>query len=44
MDTPKVRYWEEDWQRIVFAGEDSYLNRIIDAGLDGVYLDIINAY
>jgi cysteinyl-tRNA synthetase len=40
----KVRYWEPAWQEIVYAGEHSYLNRILDAGFDGVYLDLIDAF
>jgi cysteinyl-tRNA synthetase len=40
----KVRYWEEDWQDIIYGHDDSYLNKILDAGFDGVYLDIIDAY
>ncbi len=44
----KVRYWNEDWRKIlmgVTAGTDkSYLDRIIDMGFDGVYLDIVDAF
>lgn len=44
----KVRYWDPEWQRILFGiaeGEvKSYLDRIVDAGFDGIYLDIIDAY
>ena len=40
----KVRYWDPDWKRIIFGGPDAYLDRIIAAGFDGVYLDIIDAY
>jgi cysteinyl-tRNA synthetase len=40
----KVRYWEEAWQRIIYGPEGSYLDRILDAGFDGVYLDIIEAF
>lgn len=40
----KVRYWEPDWQAIIFGSPDSYLDRIIAAGFDGVYLDLIDAY
>ncbi|MDA1257294.1 MAG: endo alpha-1,4 polygalactosaminidase [Chloroflexi bacterium] len=40
----KVRYWDPDWQRVVFGGEGAYLDRILAAGFDGVYLDIIDAY
>lgn len=36
----KVRYWEAGWQAIIFE----YLDTVVDAGFDGVYLDIIDAY
>jgi cysteinyl-tRNA synthetase len=39
-----VRYWDTDWQKIIFGTDDSYLKKILDAGFDGVYLDIIDAY
>ena len=39
-----VRYWDADWQAIVFAGENSYLARIASAGFDGVYLDRVDAF
>ncbi len=39
-----VRYWDPDWQAIVFTGEDSYLSRIAAAGFDGVYLDRVDAF
>jgi hypothetical protein len=32
----KVRYWDEDWQQIVYE--------YVDKVLDGVYLDIVDAY
>lgn len=40
----KVRYWEREWQDIILAGPDAYLNRIVAAGFDGVYLDLIDAF
>ncbi|MDY7040113.1 MAG: MJ1477/TM1410 family putative glycoside hydrolase [Chloroflexota bacterium] len=40
----KVKYWHVDWQAIVYGSPDSYLDKIIAAGFDGVYLDIIDAY
>ena len=40
----KVKYWEKEWQEIIFGNEDSYLQKILDAGFDGVYLDIIDAF
>lgn len=40
----KVKYWNEDWQGIIYKNNDSYLNKITAAGFDGVYLDIIDAF
>ena len=40
----KVKYWEKAWQDIIFGNNDSYLQKILDAGFDGVYLDIIDAF
>ena len=40
----KVRYWDPAWQAIVFGSANSYLDKIIDAGFDGVYMDIIDAF
>ncbi|NDV22101.1 MJ1477/TM1410 family putative glycoside hydrolase [Desulfovibrio sp. JC022] len=37
----KVKYWREDWWEI---GLRPYLDRILEAGFDGVYLDIVDAY
>ena len=36
----KVRYWKPAWQSIIM----NYTDRLLDAGFDGVYLDIIDAY
>ncbi len=40
----KVKYWETDWQSIIFGNENSYITKIIESGFDGVYLDIIDAF
>ena len=40
----KVKYWNKDWQNIIFGSQNSYVKKIIDAGFNGVYLDIIDAY
>jgi cysteinyl-tRNA synthetase len=40
----KVRYWDEAWQSLIYGSADSYLDKIISSGFDGVYLDIIDAY
>jgi cysteinyl-tRNA synthetase len=44
----KARYWKPGWRKILFGKQSgskkSYLDRIIDNGFDGVYLDIIDAF
>jgi cysteinyl-tRNA synthetase, unknown class len=40
----KVEYWSSGWQDIIFGNNDSYLKKVLDAGFDGVYLDIIDAF
>ncbi|MFH1742629.1 MAG: MJ1477/TM1410 family putative glycoside hydrolase [bacterium] len=44
----KVRYWDSGWKQILFGTQSgtgkSYLDRIIDQGFDGVYLDIVDAF
>lgn len=39
-----VRFWYDGWQELIMHNADSYLNRIIDAGFDGVYLDRVDVY
>ena len=39
-----VRYWNPEWQGIVYGSGEAYLDRIILAGFDGVYLDRIDAF
>lgn len=40
----KVNYWSGDWQGIIYRNTDSYLSKITNAGFNGVYLDIIDAF
>lgn len=40
----KVRYWDPGWQEIIMGAGDSYLGRLLNAGFDGAYLDIIDAF
>ena len=39
-----VKYWNPDWQRIIFGRNDSYLDKIIVAGFDGVMLDKVDEF
>jgi cysteinyl-tRNA synthetase, unknown class len=34
-----VQYWHPEWQAILYGGPNAYLDRILGAGFDGVYLD-----
>lgn len=39
-----VKYWMPDWQKIILEHKFGYLDKIIGAGFDGVYLDRVDAY
>lgn len=40
----KVKFWRSGWREIIFGSKGSYLDRIIENGFDGVYLDMVDAY
>ncbi|MEP1304495.1 MAG: endo alpha-1,4 polygalactosaminidase [Balneola sp.] len=40
----KVKYWNKDWKKIIYGNDNSYTQRILDTGFDGVYLDIIDGF
>jgi cysteinyl-tRNA synthetase, unknown class len=44
VDNYYVKYWDQNWQDVICGPNDSYLNEVIEAGFDGVYLDLVNAY
>ena len=39
-----VRFWDPEWQAIIYGSPESYLDRILELGFDGVYLDRVDAY
>lgn len=39
-----VKFWDKDWQKIIYDNDDSYTKKIIDAGFDGAFLDNVEAY
>lgn len=40
----KVKYWDKDWQKIIYGNDNSYIKKILNVGFDGAYLDIIDAF
>ena len=39
-----VKYWMKDWQKIVYGSPESLIDRILDAGFDGLSIDRVDAY
>jgi cysteinyl-tRNA synthetase, unknown class len=39
-----VQFWHPAWQSIIYGGPNAYLDRILDAGFDGVYLDGVDKF
>jgi cysteinyl-tRNA synthetase len=39
-----VEFWNTAWQSIIYGDSTAYLDRILSAGFDGVYLDKIDAF
>jgi len=40
----KVKYWDPQWQNVLYGQADAYLDKILKAGFDGVYLDIVDGF
>lgn len=44
-ESRKVRYWDKDWQKIIFNDRKTGdLDAIVKAGFDAAYLDIVDGY
>lgn len=43
-DNYPVEFWDPQWQSLLFGSPGSYLDQILEAGFDGVYLDIVDGY
>ncbi len=39
-----VNFWDNKWHEILYASSTSYINKIVESGFDGVYLDVVDAY
>lgn len=40
----KVKYWMQPWHEIIYNSPDSYVSKIVAAGFDGAFLDVIDAF
>lgn len=40
----KVKYWFDSWKSIIYGSNDAYTDKLLEAGFDGAYLDIIDGY
>jgi cysteinyl-tRNA synthetase len=40
----KVRYWDKEWWEIILGNLNAYLDKILKAGFDGVYLDLVDSF
>ena len=38
-----VKYWDPDWQKLMFGSPGAYIERVLAQGFDGVYLDRVDA-
>ena len=43
-DEAWVHFWDPEWKKILFGNPGGYLDRLIDSGFDGAYLDNVEAY
>lgn len=39
-----VKYWDPEWQKIIYGSPNSLIDRIIEAGFDGVSIDRVDSY
>lgn len=40
----KVQYWSPQWKHVLYGSDNAYLDQIMNAGFDGVFLDVIDAW
>jgi len=40
----KVKYWDPQWQHIIYGTPNSMIDKIMTQGFDGIYMDIIDAF
>lgn len=40
----RVKYWHKEWQQLLMGTPQSYLDKILAAGFDGVFLDVVDVF
>lgn len=40
----KVQYWNKDWKKILYGSRNAYLDKILTAGFDGIFMDIVDGF
>ena len=40
----KARYWSQEWHDLLYGSPDAYLDKIMAAGFDGAFLDVMDAW
>ena len=40
----KVRYWDPSWRQLLWGRPEAQLDRLLAAGFDGIFLDVIDAF
>ena len=40
----KARYWSQEWHDLLYGSPEAYLDKIIAAGFDGAFLDVMDAW
>jgi cysteinyl-tRNA synthetase, unknown class len=39
-----VEFWNGEWQKLIYGQSDSYVDRVLASGFDGIYLDRADVY
>lgn len=40
----RVKYWRPEWKHLLYGSDGAYLDQILNAGFDGVFLDVMDAW
>lgn len=40
----RAKYWRPEWKALLYGSREAYLDKIIGAGFDGVFLDVVDGY